>query len=314
MDKQTVVVLFGGVSAEYEVSLSSASAVIQHINRDQYDVMMIGITKDGRWFSYGGDIEAIKEDRWSTHPSCLPVLLSPNRSMKGFIELTNTEYRYTPVDIVFPMIHGQNGEDGTLQGLLQLANVPFVGSDLLSSALCMDKPLAKTLTAEAGIAVPSFFIATDGDSEEDTITIADRLGYPLYVKPARSGSSIGITKAYNQDELLAGMKEAWHHDSKIIIESHVDGIEIGCAVLGNKEPIVGAIDEISLSGEFFDNVEKYTLSSSSIHMPARISPEKAEEAIDTALRIYRILGCSGLARVDLFLTPDGTLLFNEVNT
>jgi D-alanine---D-serine ligase len=314
MDKLTIGVLFGGASAEYEVSLSSASAVIQYLNQDLYDVIMIGITKDGRWFRYGGDVEAIKEDRWSAHPSCLPAVLSPDRSRKGLIELVNTEYRFTPLDVVFPVLHGQNGEDGTVQGLFQLANIPFVGCDLLSSALCMDKPLAKTLTAEAGIAVPSFIIAVKGDSEEDTITAADRLGYPLYIKPARSGSSIGITKAYNRDELKAGIKEAWRHDSKIIIESHVDGIELGCAVLGNNEPITGAIDEISLSGEFFDNVEKYTLNSASIHMPSRISPEKVQEAKDTALRIYRILGCSGLARVDLFLTPGGTLLFNEVNT
>lgn len=314
MKKLTVGVLFGGVSNEYEVSLSSASSVIQHINREQYNVVMIGITKDGRWFRYYGDIVSIKEDCWSEHPSCIPVQLSPDRSMKGLIELVNTEFRFTPLDVVFPVLHGINGEDGTVQGLLQLANIPFVGCDLLSSALCMDKPLSKIVTKEAGIPVPSFIIAIKGELEVDLIMKSERLGYPLYVKPARSGSSIGISKAYNRDELIEGLKEAWEHDNKIIVESHVDGIELGCAVLGNRELIIGSIDEISLSGEFFDNIEKYTLSSSTIHMPARITTEKEIEAKDVALRIYRLFGCSGLARIDLFLTPDGTLLFNEVNT
>ncbi|PGL71013.1 D-alanine--D-serine ligase VanG [Bacillus sp. AFS055030] len=314
MKKLTVGILFGGVSTEYEVSLSSASSVIQHINRDQYDVVMIGITRQGRWFRYSGDVEAIKEDCWSDHSGCIPAQLSLDRSMKGLIELVNTEYRFTSLDVVFPVMHGINGEDGTIQGLLQLANIPFIGCDLISSAMCMDKPLSKILAKEAGIHVPPFFIATKEVLDVDIILEAERLDYPLYIKPARSGSSIGISKAYNRDELVAGLNEAWEHDNKIIIESHVEGIELGCAVLGNRDLTIGLIDEISLSGEFFDNTEKYTLSSSTIHMPARISPEKEKEAKEIALCIYRLFGCNGLARIDLFLTPDGTLLFNEVNT
>ncbi|AJY73509.1 D-alanine--D-serine ligase VanG [Paenibacillus beijingensis] len=317
MKKLTIGVLFGGCSTEHEVSLSSSAAVLNHLNlnREKYDIVMIGITRDGQWYRYEGEVDRIQEDSWSLHPSCTPVLLSPNRAMKGLIELVGTEYRFTPLDAVFPVLHGKNGEDGTMQGLLELSGIPFVGCDTLSSAICMDKAIAKTLVAAAGIGVPPFITVTAGDPVFETVAAAEKLGFPLYVKPAKSGSSIGITKVYNKQELMAGIEAAHLHDSKVVIERHVDGFELGCAVLGNTPYLVmGEMDEIELAGEFFDHEEKYSLSTASIHLPARIDPNKAKEATEMALRIYRALGCSGLARVDLFLTKDGTLLFNEVNT
>ena len=314
MKKLTVGVWFGGCSAEHDVSLSSAAAVIRNLDRDKYEVVAIGITRDGRWFRYPGDADGIEEDRWSSHPGCVPAVLSPSRDRKGLIELTGTEYRFAALDVAFPVLHGKNGEDGTLQGLLELSGLPFVGCDAQSSAICMDKSVAKTIVQAAGIAIPPFLTVSAGEPAAKSLEAAERWGFPLYVKPARSGSSIGITKAHNREELLAGIEAALLHDGKAVVERHVDGFELGCAVLGGSWPVTGEIDEIELSGEFFDLVEKYSLNTAAIHLPARIPPETAERVRRTALDIYQVLGCRGMARVDLFLANDGTLLFNEVNT
>ncbi|MFX3635659.1 MAG: D-alanine--D-serine ligase VanG [Candidatus Pristimantibacillus sp.] len=316
MNKIIVGVLFGGCSTEYEVSLSSATAVIEHLDRDKYEVVMIGITRDGCWYRYNGDIKAIREDRWSEHTSCVPAVLSPSKETNGLIELVHTEFRITALDIVFPVLHGKNGEDGTMQGLLELSGIPFVGCDTLSSAVCMDKAVAKHLVQAAGIDVPSSITVLAGDSIAEAVAAADKLGFPLYVKPSKSGSSIGITKAYTKQELMIGIEEAFSHDDKIVIEQHVVGFEVGCAILGHssRRLVVGEIDEIALTGEFFDHDEKYSLGTAAIHLPARVDTAMASQVKDMAIRIYRVLGCSGLARVDLFHTSDGRLLFNEVNT
>ncbi|GGG54394.1 D-alanine--D-serine ligase VanG [Paenibacillus radicis (ex Gao et al. 2016)] len=316
MTKTTVAIVFGGCSTEYEVSLSSASAVIEHLNIEVYDIVMIGISREGNWYRYRGETALIREDRWLDHPSCVPAVISPSRHHKGLLELVGTEHRFTPLDIVFPVLHGKNGEDGTIQGLLELSGIPFVGCGTLSSALCMDKAFAKTVALAAGIDVPDFVTVIPGMTVAEAVAAASKLGYPLYVKPARSGSSIGISKAYTEQELAAGIEEALRHDSKLVIERHVDGIELGCAILGHADAglIAGEIDEIALTGEFFDYVEKYSLSTAAIHLPSRVDAEMKELVKATALRIYRELDCSGFARVDLFLANDGRLLFNEVNT
>ncbi|SFE69004.1 D-alanine---D-serine ligase [Paenibacillus algorifonticola] len=316
MNKIRVGVLFGGCSTEYEVSLSSAAAVLEHLNRDKYEVVMIGITRDGRWYRYNGDIADIREDCWSGQPDkCMPALLSPSKETRGLIELVHTEFHITTLDVVFPVLHGKNGEDGTVQGLLELSGLPFVGCGTLSSAICMDKAVAKNVVQAAGLEVPPSITVLAGDSIAEAVKAAAKLGFPLYVKPSRSGSSIGITKAYTEQELISGIEEAFTHDGKIVIEQHVIGFEVGCAVLGDaSQPIIGEIDEIALTGEFFDHEEKYSLGTAAIHLPARIHKEIADKVKDMALRIYSVLGCSGLARVDLFYASDGRLLFNEVNT
>jgi len=314
MRKTTVGIVFGGCSTEYGVSLSSAAAVIDHLDRSRYEIVMIGMTREGHWYRYVGETALIREDRWSEHAGCVPAALSPCRNRKGLIEFAGTEYRLTPLDVVFPVLHGKNGEDGTLQGLLELSGLPFVGCGTLSSAICMDKAYAKTIVKAAGIDVPDSVTVFPGGSVAEAVAAADKLGFPLYVKPARSGSSIGISKAYNETELASGIEQALRHDGKLVIERHVDGCELGCAVLGGSDPIVGEIDEIALTGEFFDYDEKYSLSTAVIHLPSRIDANTAVRVKDTALRIYRELGCSGFARIDLFLAKDGRLLFNEVNT
>ncbi len=314
IQKKTVAVLFGGCSTEYGVSLKSAASVIDHLDESKYDLVLIGITKEGAWLRYGGGTEDIREDRWQTHPSCLPAFLSPSREAAGIVELAGTEYRLTPVDVVFPVLHGRNGEDGTVQGLLELAGIPFVGCGSLSSAVCMDKGIASQLVKAAGVDTALSITVYEGEDLYTAVKKAEPLGFPLYIKPARSGSSFGITKAYDRLELMEGIRSAFAHDTKVIVEQNVAGFEVGCAVLGDVDPLIGEIDEIELKGEFFDFDEKYSLSSSTIHLPARIAEETAARIKETAKRIYRTLGCSGLARVDMFIGTDGRIVFNEVNT
>lgn len=218
------------------------------------------------------------------------------------------------LDAALPILHGKNGEDGTLQGTLELMGVPVIGCGLLSSALCMDKVLAHRIVAADGIKTAESFTLQKGYSEAWLYDTALRLGYPLFVKPLRSGSSLGISRVCRSRNLLAAVKNAFLHDTTVVVEKAVEGFEVGCAVLGTEDLLVGAVDEIELSQGFFDYTEKYTLKTSGIHVPARISEKKAEEIRDTACRIYRLLGCSGFARVDMFLTPAGEVYFNEVNT
>lgn len=230
------------------------------------------------------------------------------------MELAGTEFRITPVDVVFPVLHGKYGEDGTLQGLLELAGIPFVGCGMLSSALCMDKELAHKLVQTAGIEAPRSLTLYKGESMEESLSAAQQLGFPLFVKPARSGSSLGIAKVYSMAQLAAGIENAFAHDSKVVVEQNIDGFEVGCAVLGNSDPLIGVIDEIELQADFFDYAEKYTLAHSMIHLPARIDEHTASKVKETARAIYEALGCKGFARVDMFITADGRLVFNEVNT
>ncbi|UHA72676.1 D-alanine--D-serine ligase VanG [Paenibacillus sp. 481] len=313
--KKTVAVLFGGCSNEYKVSLNSAASVIEHLDTEQYNLVMIGITQAGNWLRYSGSIEDIRNDHWHMHASCIPSFISPSREIRGLIELVNTEYHIVPLDIVFPVLHGKYGEDGTLQGLLELSGIPFVGCEMLSSAIGMDKEIAHTLVRAAGIRTSRSVTIFKGEPMEQSLATAAQLEFPLFIKPAKSGSSLGITKAHNEQELISGMELAFLHDHKVVIEQQVEGFEVGCAVLGHhSDPIIGVIDEIEITGDFFNFTEKYTLHSSTIHLPARIDAATADKVTQTALRIYKTLGCKGFARVDMFLTPDYDIVFNEVNT
>lgn len=314
MEKKTIAVLFGGNSSEYEVSLQSAGSVLENIHREKYDVVPIGITRQGEWFHYKGEIEKIKDNTWSEDTDNLcPVVVSQNPALAGIIELGESEYKSIKLDLAFPVLHGKNGEDGTVQGVFELANIPVVGCGILSSALCMDKDMAHRLAGAAGAAVPKS--VTIAQSMRDEINqLTEELRYPLFVKPVRAGSSFGITKIHKRDELEAAVKLAFEYDDKVIAEENIEGFEVGCAVLGKEELIVGRVDEIELAEGFFDYTEKYTLKSSKIHMPARIDAQSEKRVQETAIKIYRALGCSGFARVDMFYTPSGEIVFNEVNT
>lgn len=310
-----IAILFGGCSSEYPVSLQSAYAIINHVNREKYEVVLIGITRQGEWFRYDGDYEEIPADTWHENETfCHPAWLSPNRSVHGMVEIRDNKRIETWLDAVFPVLHGKNGEDGTVQGAAELAGIPVIGCGLLSSALCMDKDRAHQLAEKAGILVPKALVFSEVMEEKELLKRTSALTYPLFVKPVRAGSSFGITKVSEKEQLLSAVKMAFTHDDEVIVEEAVEGFEVGCAVLGNEELLVGRVDEIELSDRFFDYTEKYTLKSSKIHMPARVDEQMEKKIQETAKQIYRALACKGFARVDLFLTPEQKLVFNEVNT
>ena len=315
MPKKKIAVIFGGNSTEYEVSLQSASSVFENINTNKFEIIPIGITKNGEWYHYTGEKEKITNNTWFEDSKNLcPIVVSQNRSVKGFLELTADKYRIIQIDLVFPVLHGKNGEDGTLQGLFELAGIPVVGCDTLSSALCMDKDRAHKLVSLAGISVPKSVTFKHCNKEAALKEIEANLTYPLFVKPVRAGSSFGITKVTENQELDNAVEFAFEHDTEVIVEETINGFEVGCAVLGINELIVGRVDEIELSSGFFDYTEKYTLKSSNIYMPARVDMETEKRIQKAAVIIYKALGCSGFARVDMFYTPSGEIVFNEVNT
>ncbi len=315
MKRNKLAVIFGGNSTEYEVSLQSASAVLEAIDREKYDIIPIGITREGEWYHYTGNIEKLMDHTWSEdYDNLYPVVVSPNPSTKGFLERISNTYQVLTVDSVFPVLHGKNGEDGTLQGLFELAGIPVVGCGTLSSALCMDKDRAHKLVSLAGISVPKSVTFRKFRREEAVKEIEETLKYPLFVKPVRAGSSFGITKVTEDGQLAAAIELAFAHDAEVIVEEAVEGFEVGCAVLGIDELTIGRVDEIELSSGFFDYTEKYTLKTSKIYMPARMPAEEEKRIQRAAEIIYRALDCQGFARVDMFYTPTGKIVFNEVNT
>lgn len=316
--KKKAGIIFGGKSTEYEVSLESASAVIQAIDKEKYEKVLIGIDREGRWYRYYGEVEKIEKDTWCNESDCVRAVLSPDRETHGLLEFYKGQVTVTQLDMVLPVLHGKNGEDGTVQGLAELAGIPLIGCDTLSSALCMDKDRAHKLAGLAGICVPASEVfeicqARKGQADQWKAA-AKKIGYPLFVKPVRAGSSFGVAKVAAEEELEAAMWEAFRHDREVIMEEAIAGFEVGCAVMGDEELTVGEVDEIELAHGFFDYTEKYTLKTSRIYVPARICPETAARIKETARRIYRALGCRGFARIDMFLTPEEKIVFNEANT
>lgn len=312
--RKQIAILFGGCSPEYSVSLQSAYSVITHIDRKKYTPILIGISNAGDWFKYDGEIEKIPADTWCNEKDCIPVVVSPSRTVHGILTIKNGKIKEMYIDAAFPVLHGKNGEDGTVQGLFELAGIPVVGCGVLSSALCMDKDRAHKLVQTAGISVPQSFVLQNDMDAEIALMQAEEIGYPLFVKPVGAGSSYGITKVTERNQLPAALKLAFSYDNKVIIEECISGFEVGCAVLENDGLMVGEVDEIELEKGFFDFTEKYTLKTSSIHVPARISAEEATKIKEMAKLIYKTLDCRGFARVDMFLDDTGRIVFNEVNT
>ncbi len=313
--KKKIAVLFGGCSTEYEVSLQSAYAVITHMAPQRYEAVPVGLAEeDGQWFWYQGSPDRIAQNTWRTSRECVPVCVPTDRTVQGLQYQKDGQLHVLHVDGVLPVLHGKNGEDGTVQGALSLAGIPVFGCGVLSSALCMDKELAHRMAAQQGVPVPESFLLKKPYHALQVQADAGKLGYPLFVKPVRSGSSFGITMVQREEELIPALERAFAHDTMAVIEERIEGREVGCAVLGTDDLFMGEVDEIELSEGFFDYTEKYTLKTSKIHVPARISPETADRIRRTAGIIYRSLGCSGFARVDMFLTGDGQIYFNEVNT
>lgn len=308
-----IAVIFGGCSSEYEVSLQSAYAVLKNMDQSRYQPVAFGITREGDSWLYEGEIEKIPADTWQKDQACYPAGIRLGSGQHGFIVQKAGQLIKYEVDAAFPVLHGKNGEDGTVQGTLALSGIPVIGCGVLASAVCMNKDMAHRLAEADGIRVPKSKVLTEHNVEAAKQE-AGQLGYPVFVKPLRAGSSFGITKVTGPGGLKAALALAFSHDASVVMEEMIPGFEVGCAVLGTREPAVGEVDEIELSEGFFNYEEKYTLKTSKIHVPARIPEEKAREVKETAKRIYRCLGCTGFARVDLFLTPQGEIYFNEVNT
>jgi len=315
MNKKKIAVIFGGHSTEYAISLQSAFAVLSNLDTEKYEAIPIGISQSGDWYRFYGSYEKIEDDTWFEELSSLtPVMVSPNRSTCGIIEFDSKGNKVTRIDAAFPVLHGKNGEDGTVQGVFELAAIPLVGCDTLCSALCMDKDKAHIMVHSAGVSVPQSVRISLGTKEEILLALTQHLKYPLFVKPIRAGSSFGISKIKSSKQLFSAVQIAFEHDDEVIIEENIDGFEVGCAILGDRDLVVGRVDEIELTAGFFDYTEKYTLKSSKIHMPARLDKMMEKKIQETAKKIYKVLGCSGFARVDMFLTPNGDIVFNEVNT
>lgn len=309
-------VIFGGVSSEYEVSLLSATSVLEQIDRQAYEIIKIGIARDGRMYRYTGGIDRIAADQWQG-ADCTPCLLSPDRSHHGIL-LLKDQPEVIRLDCVFPVLHGKNGEDGTIQGLLSMAGIPFVGCGTLSSAACMDKAVTHTLLEAAGIPCAKWKGIQAYEYRQGPETfwaeVEAHIGWPCFVKPANAGSSVGIHKAKNREELIAAIDAAFLHDEKILVEEAVEGLELECAVLGNEAPIASGVGEIVPCNEFYDYDAKYLANRTQTFIPARISGEAEKRIRETALRAFRVMGCSGFARVDFFLQKDQSIRLNEINT
>ena len=312
MDKLKICVIFGGCSPEYPVSLQSAAGLIDSMDREKFEPILLGITKEGKWLYYDGDTEGMRLDTWWLN-NAVSATLSPDMGSRELLVLEN-EVRHIKLDAIFPVLHGENGEDGSVQGLCQLSGIPLIGCKTLSSALCMDKIRAHELVSLQNVATSKALVFDAPLDFEKLSKKAEELGYPLFVKPVRAGSSFGISKVQDRNHLKDAVIEALKFDSRVILEENIEGVEIGCAVMGRNELITGELDEIELSKDFFDYGEKYSLKSSKIHVPARVTQEKAAEIKETAKIIYKTLDCDDFARVDMFLKPDGKIYFNEVNT
>lgn len=308
MERLKVGIIFGGCSEEHSISVKSAQEIARNLDGREYEPFYIGITQSGTWKLCDGP-----GPHWES-VSCRPVVLSPDRSVHGLLVLGQARYEVIRLDVVFPVLHGKLGEDGAIQGLLELSGIPYVGCDIASSALCMDKSLAYVVAKNAGIDTPNHWVLTGNDKIDP-----DDLPYPVFVKPARSGSSFGVSKVVQKEELFSAVETARQYDSKVLIEEAVIGREVGCAILGERYGLVaGEVDHIALSHGFFrihqESEPESGSENSTAIVPADVSPETRSRIQQTAKVIYRALGCKGLARVDMFLKNDGTVILNEVNT
>lgn len=298
---KSIAILFGGESSEYEVSLKSAYSFIKHLPQD-IKPYLIGISKSGDFYLFDGDIKAIKDDTWLDE--AFKIVFSSNASDRGFY-LHEKLYK---VDAAIIIMHGKYGEDGSLQGLLKMAHIPLIGSDITASCLCMDKYLSHQIAASLGINVARSVLLKE---KSDTYDIS--LNYPLFVKPLKAGSSIGITKVSKKEDLKRAIDIAFDYDDEVIVEEEVKGSEVGVSILKKDEYIIGQVDQIISSHDFFDYEEKYLISSN-VNLPAKLPLEKIIEIKKTAIRLFEGLKCRHFARVDLFVREDGEIYFNEINT
>lgn len=317
---KNALIIFGGVSSEHDISLLSASSVIRNIPKDKYNVFMLGITKQGEMYLYNGDFNNLPEDKWlSDETSLKKAVISTDRNDRGIIVFQENGIEKIRIDVCFPVLHGKNGEDGTMQGLLTVAGIPFVGCGTMASAVCMDKAMTNSICDINGIPQAKWKYITHHDftlrGREFARECEEYLGLPVFIKPANAGSSVGVRKAKTVDEIYSSLEYAFGFDSRVVVEEGIDGAEVECAVMGNDEPFAGEVGEIEPCNEFYDFDAKYIDNKSGLHIPARLSNEKREEIRALAVKAYKAWGCTGLARVDFFVRrSDESVLLNEPNT
>ena len=317
MIKKNVLVLFGGCSPEHEVSKVSAYTIIANIPEEKYNVYPVYITKEGKWLLYDGSIDNLRNVPWEKFGTS--AMLSPDRVNRGLLRIVGDKVKYIPVDVVFPVLHGENGEDGTVQGLFELSGIPYVGCGVLSSAICMDKTFAKIAARDIGLRQAEYTVIHTWDQDNIAAAIKrvqTRIKYPCFVKPANAGSSIGISKAANKKALLEAIEKAALIDRKVIIEKAVAGRELECAVLGCQDSVQASVTgEILPAAEFYDYDAKYNNSESKTVVPADIPEETSEEIRRCSIEMFRAVDGRGLARVDFFLEEEtNRVIFNEINT
>ena len=319
MLKLNVCVLFGGISPEHDVSLRSAESVLNNMDKEKYHILPVGITKEGKWFLYGGtDYSLLPTGQWQQYPDNCPAAISPVRG-EGLLCFTAAGVRRETIDVVFPVLHGENGEDGAMQGLLQMAGIPYVGPHVSASAVAMDKTLTKLVMDNAGIPQAAWQLVKNSDLNKDMDEILDtvenKFSYPVFVKPAGTGSSVGVSKASDRAQLKTALQNAGSFDEKILVEEFIDGHEVEIAVLGNERPVASVVGEIDSGAEFYDYDAKYVSDTSVAYIPAKIPESVSEELREKAVKVFRAIGCRGLSRVDFFVTyKDNRVVFNEINT
>jgi len=325
MVKKNVMVVFGGKSGEHEVSLMSAASILRAINKEKYNVITVGITMEGVWKYYEGAIDEIESGAWEgktnliaeSNPQSCTAKIIPKDTGVGMLAIGNEKTQ--KIDVVFPVLHGPMGEDGTIQGLLEMMNMPYVGAGVLASAVAMDKAVAKKLFQSEGIAQADFLVIYRKKYMEDKDKyihmIEEGFKYPVFVKPANLGSSVGISKAKNREQLYEAIEIASKYDRKIVIEEFIDAREIECSVLGNDDPIASLPAEIIPSHEFYDYQDKYFDGKSQYFIPADLPEELINKVRELAVKAYRLIDCTGLARIDFFVErKTNRILLNEINT
>jgi D-alanine-D-alanine ligase len=319
MKKLSVCVLFGGISPEHEVSLRSAEFVLNSLDPEKFNIFPVGITQNGDWVLYGGkDYSLLPTGEWKEHPDNRRAAISPVRG-QGLLSFEGDCVVREWIDVVFPVLHGENGEDGAMQGLLQMAGIPYVGPHVAASAVAMDKTLTKLVVDQAGIRQAAWMLVRNSDLDNRVDWVIDQVegkfSYPVFVKPAGTGSSVGVSKAADRAALKDALLKAGTYDSKVLVEEFICGREVEVAVMGNESPVASICGEIDSGAEFYDYDAKYVTDTSVAYIPARISEDVSEQVRDMAVRIYSAIGCQGLSRVDFFVTYEGDeVVFNEINT
>lgn len=319
MKKLSVCILFGGISPEHEVSLRSAEAVLNNIDHSKYHIFPVGITKEGDWILFGGkDYSQLPTGEWKNHPDNRRAAISHVRG-QGLLSFEGDCVVRERIDVVFPVLHGENGEDGAMQGLLQMAGIPYVGPHVAASAVAMDKTLTKLVVDHAGVTQAAWFLVRRGDLaarlEATLDSLEKRFQYPMFVKPAGTGSSVGVSKAKDRAALEKALKNAASFDTKVLVEEFIHGREIEVAVMGNDNPVASICGEIDSGVEFYDYDAKYITDTSTAYIPARISEDVQEQVREAAVKVYSAIGCQGLSRVDFFVTyEEERVVFNEINT